>query len=85
LACAKPNKAISALVKLEAGPAARTQAGMQAAIQHIQADDDDILQNISELLDSHPMVAKRVDEIRKFAGSQKYHILQAKMDQNLTA
>jgi Zn-dependent protease with chaperone function len=84
LACAKPNKAISALVKLEAGPAAHTQAEMQAAIQHIQAEDVDIWQNISELLDSHPMVARRVDEIRKFAGSQQYRILQAKMDQNLT-
>jgi Zn-dependent protease with chaperone function len=84
LACANPAKAISALVKLEAGPAALTQAGMQAAIQHIETEDDDILQNITELLASHPMVAKRVDEIRKFAGSQEYPTLQAKMDQNLT-
>src|SRR4030066_631930 len=41
LACGKPNKAISALIKLETGSAALTQAGMQAAIQHIEADDDD--------------------------------------------
>jgi Zn-dependent protease with chaperone function len=84
LACAKPAKAISALIKLEAGPAALTQTGMQAAIQHIESEDDDILQNIGELVETHPMVAKRVDEIRKFAGSQEYRTLQAKMDQNLS-
>lgn len=84
LACAKPSKAISALIKLEAGPAARTQVGMQAAIQQIEAEDDNILQNITELVATHPMIAKRVDEIRKFAASQEYHNLQAKMDQNLS-
>ena len=85
LACAKPAKAITALVKLEAGPSARTQAGMQAAIQHLQAEDDDIMQNITELLASHPMVAKRVEQIRQFASSPEYLTLQAKMDQNLSA
>ncbi len=85
LACSKPAKAITALIKLEAGPAARTQAGMQAAIQHIEAEDGDILQNITELVATHPMIAKRVDEIRKFAASPEYRTLQAKMDQNLTA
>jgi Zn-dependent protease with chaperone function len=83
LACAKPAKAISALIKLEAGPAALTQVGMQAAIQHIESEDDDILQNIGELMATHPMVAKRVDEIRKFATSQEYLTLKVKMDQNL--
>ncbi|HEX9090613.1 MAG TPA: M48 family metallopeptidase, partial [Anaerolineales bacterium] len=48
LACSKPNKAISALVKLEAGPVTLTQAGMQAAMQHISTKDDDIIQNIEE-------------------------------------
>jgi Zn-dependent protease with chaperone function len=84
LACAKPAKAISALVKLEAGPAALTQVGMQAAIQHIESEDDDILENIAELVATHPMVAKRVEEIRKFANSQAYRTLQAKMDLNLS-
>jgi Zn-dependent protease with chaperone function len=83
LACGKPAKAITALVKLEAGPAARTQAGMQAALQHIEAEDDDVMQNIAELLASHPMIAKRLEQIRQFASSQEYRSLQAKMDQNL--
>ncbi len=84
LACAKPSKAISALIKLEAGPAARTQAGMQAAIQHIESEDDDIMHNLEEILASHPMIAKRVEQICKFSDTQEYRNLQALMDKNLT-
>jgi Zn-dependent protease with chaperone function len=84
LACAKPSKAISALIKLEAGPAARTQAGMQAAIQYIESEDDDIMHNLEEILASHPMIAKRVEQIRKFSNTQEYRNLQALMDKNLT-
>jgi Zn-dependent protease with chaperone function len=83
LACAKPAKAISALVKLEAGPVALTQAGMQAAMQHIERDDEDIMHNLEELLGTHPMVAKRAEQIRQFTNSQQYRTLQARMDQNL--
>jgi len=83
LACGRPNKAITALVKLEAGPAARTQAGMQAAIQHLESEDDDIMQNLEELLASHPMIAKRVEQIRQFASTQDYHTMQSLMDKNL--
>lgn len=83
LACGKPNKAISALVKLEAGPAARTQSGMQAAIQHLESEDDDIMHNLEELLASHPMIAKRVEQIRQFTSTQEYHTMQSLMDKNL--
>jgi Zn-dependent protease with chaperone function len=83
LACGKPGKAITALIKLEAGPAARTQAGMQAAIQHIASEDDDIMQNLEELLASHPMIAKRVEQIRNFSNTQEYRNMQSLMDKNL--
>jgi Zn-dependent protease with chaperone function len=83
LACGKPGKAISALVKLEVGPAARTQAGMQAAIQHITSEDDDIMHNLEELLALHPMIAKRVEEIRNFSNTQEYRDLKSLMDKNL--
>jgi len=84
LACGKPNKAISALVKLEAGSVARTQAGMQAAMQHIETEDEDILHNFEELLASHPMIAKRINEIREYSNTQAYHHLRTLMDQNLS-
>lgn len=83
LACAKPNKAITALVKLEAGPSARTQIGMQSAIQRIESEDDDLAENIAELLTSHPMIAKRIEQIRRFTSTQEYLNLQARMNQNL--
>jgi len=83
LACAKPAKAISALVKLEVGATALTQAGMQAAIQHIETEDDDFMNNLGELLASHPMVAKRVEEIRRFTNSQAYRQMQVSMNKNL--
>lgn len=83
LACAKPSKAITALVKLEAGSAANTQAGMQLAMQHIEAEDDDLSQNLAELIASHPIIAKRIEQIRRFAGTQEYLDLQSRMDQNL--
>lgn len=83
LACGKPSKAISALVKLQAGPAALTQAGLQAAMQHIETDDEDIMHNLEELLGTHPMVAKRVEQIRRFTSTSQYQTLQARMDQNL--
>jgi Zn-dependent protease with chaperone function len=85
LACGKPDKAISALVKLQAGPAASTQAGMQAAIQHLESEDDDVLHNLEELLATHPMIIKRVDELRRYTKSQQYQRLLARMDQNLAA
>jgi Zn-dependent protease with chaperone function len=85
LACGKPNKAITALVKLEAGSAALTQTGMQAAIQHIETEDDDLMNNLEELIASHPMIAKRVEQVRQFASSSEYQQIQALMDKNLLA
>jgi len=84
LACGKPNKAISALVKLEAGSTARTQAGMQTAIQYIEREDDDIMHNLEELIASHPMIAKRINEIRNYSNTQAYSHLRSMMDRNLT-
>ncbi len=85
LASGKPSKAISALVKLEAGAAAITPSGMQAAIQHIAMEDDDLVNNLEELLASHPMIAKRVEQVRQFANSPSYRQMQAMMDKNLVA
>jgi Zn-dependent protease with chaperone function len=84
LACGKPNKAISALVKLEAGSAAQTPAGMKYAIQSIESEDDDILHNLEELIASHPMIAKRINEIRNYSNTQAYSRLRSMMDKNLS-
>ncbi len=83
LACAKPSKAVTALIKLEAGAAGRTQAGLQTAIQHIEGEDDQLVNNLAELLASHPMIIKRIDKLREYASTLQYRDLQARLDQNL--
>lgn len=85
LACGKPEKAITALVKLEAGPAALTRPGFQEAILHIESEDDEFMHNVEEMIASHPMIGKRIEEIRNFSKTQSYHRMRSLMDQNLAA
>lgn len=82
LACGKPEKAITALIKLVAGPHARTQTGMELAYRRIDAEDDTILGDISEALSSHPLLIKRITNLRKYAGSAQYRRLQKLVNRN---
>ena len=84
LACGNPYKAISALTKLEAGSSVRDQESLARAVQRIEAEDDDVLNNLGEALATHPMIVRRIEEIRKYAASAEYQQLQALVDQNLT-
>jgi Zn-dependent protease with chaperone function len=83
LACGSPHKAISALIKLEAGADARSQEGLMRAIERIEAEDDDLSNNIAELLATHPMIIKRVEKLRDYAHSAEYARLQNGVNQNL--
>jgi len=83
LACGKPHKAISALVKLTAGTGARTQADLERALRRIQAEDDHALSSLSEALTTHPMTVRRIEELRRYAASGEYRRLQALMDRNV--
>ena len=83
LACGKPHKAISALVKIEAGPASPSKASLERALQRIEAQDDDIMNNLGELFATHPMIIKRIEQIRRYATTLEYRNLQTKMDGNL--
>lgn len=83
LACNNPSKAITALIKLEAGGDARTEAGIMQAIQRIESEDDDLLNSLSELLATHPMIIKRIEQIREFTASINYRRLQSLMNKNL--
>ncbi|UCH60688.1 MAG: M48 family metallopeptidase [Anaerolineales bacterium] len=82
LACGKPEKAITALIKLVAGPQALTHAGMQLAYQYIDAQDDTFLGTLGEALGTHPMIIKRIGEIRRYAASAEYQRLLARLVQN---
>jgi Zn-dependent protease with chaperone function len=82
LACGNPEKAISALVKLVAGPQAATRAGMEMAYRQIDAEDDTFMGPLGEAFASHPMLIRRINELRRYAVSAQYRQLQALVDQN---
>ena len=83
LACGSPQKAISALIKLEGGAGARTRADIERAVARIEAEDDHWLNSLGEALASHPMTIRRIDQLRKYATTAEYRRLKAGMDRNL--
>ncbi len=80
LACGRPDKAVSALVKLTG---ALTPAEQQLALVRLDAEDDDPANVLGELLSTHPMIVRRIDALRRYAASADYRRLQALVDQNV--
>lgn len=76
LACRKPEKAISALIKLVAGQKGMTQEGMALAYNQIDAEDDTLMGSINEAFGSHPMLIRRIQQIRLYAATNQYKRLQ---------
>jgi len=83
LACGKPEKAITALIKLVAGPQALNARGMALAYQRIDAEDDTFWGSLNEAFGTHPMVIRRITQIRRYARSREYRRLQKLVDQNV--
>jgi len=90
LACGKPHKAISALVKLAAGVEAFDRqrsptepTPWEQALRHIEAEDDHALASLSEALSSHPMMVRRIEQLRRYATLAEYRRLQARMERNV--
>ena len=91
LACGKPQKAISALVKLAEGAGAGTGADgstelaevLERALRHIEAEDDHALASLSEALSTHPMMVRRIEELRRYATSAEYRRLQTRIERNV--
>jgi Zn-dependent protease with chaperone function len=87
LACGQPEKAISALVKLVAGPEGMDNLSLEermaVAYRQIDAEDDSPLGNLYETLGSHPLLIKRINHLREWAASAEYRQLQARVNQNL--
>jgi Zn-dependent protease with chaperone function len=81
LACGKPEKAASALVKLVGGPAAvSSQQAWQQTLRRIDAEDDRLDSNLSEMLSTHPMIIKRLQALRSYSASPEYQRLQAQVN-----
>jgi Zn-dependent protease with chaperone function len=79
LACGKPEKAVNALIKLAAGPNASSK-DMQLAYRRIDAEDDTLLGSLGETLGTHPMLIRRIQQIRKYAASPQYKRLSAQVN-----
>jgi Zn-dependent protease with chaperone function len=78
LACGKPEKAASALVKLAGGPAAlRSAEAWQKALHEIETEDDDLAGNLSELLSTHPLIVRRLEALQEYARTNEYRRLMA--------
>ena len=82
LACGKPEKAATALIKLAAGPRARTSADLERAYRQIDAEDDTFLGSLGEAMGTHPMLIRRIQELRRYATSSKYRQFQDWIDRN---
>lgn len=82
LACGKPQKAITALIKLAAGPEASSRADLERAYRLIDAEDDSIWGSLGEALGTHPMLIRRIEELRRFAASNQYRRLQTLVDRS---
>jgi Zn-dependent protease with chaperone function len=77
IACGRLDKAITALVKLVAGPSGLTRAGFEQAYRRIDAEDDTWLGSLGETLGTHPLLIRRINELRQFAASKQYTRLQS--------
>jgi Zn-dependent protease with chaperone function len=77
LACGKPEKAVTALIKLAAGPGAGASADLQQLYRQLDAEDEGLWGNLGEALRTHPMLIKRIEMLRSYAATDHYHRLQA--------
>jgi len=82
LACGKPSKAISALVKLASGPETDTPGELLQALRQIEAEDDTALASLGEALSTHPMMGRRIEQLRRYAQSAEYRRLQPLLAHN---
>ena len=79
LACGRLDKAISALVQLEAGDIDTPQELKQALL--ILDKQDDIFTNqLLEGLSTHPMIIRRVEKLQEYARLPGYHRLKNLID-----
>lgn len=78
LACGRLDKAVSALVKIGSGGAAHSTAAVQQALAALEKQESDPGQVLTEALSTHPLIARRVDELRRFAASEMYRRWQAR-------
>jgi Zn-dependent protease with chaperone function len=80
LACGKPEKAISALLKLGAGRLGRGRYNLEEVYRRLDAEDDQLAGDLNEILATHPLLIHRIQELRKYIASEGYRRLKARLD-----
>lgn len=75
LATGRLDKAVSALVKLATGGRAQDAGETALALRQVEASESDPLSQLGEALATHPSMARRIRELRKFAESAQYRRL----------
>lgn len=70
LACGSLGKATSALVKLVSAGGAPQD--MERALRAVEAEDDSLLNVLAQSLSTHPMIVRRIEQLRQFAASPAY-------------
>ncbi len=84
LACGSLEKAISALVKL-AAPGVRSLRDYDQALTVLDKEDDDFSNRAAEAFQTHPMIIKRINQLKQYADTAEYRRLQALVDRNVQA
>jgi len=79
IACRKLNKAVSALVKL-VNREADTPEEIEQTLAVIEKEDDQLDNLLMETLATHPMTARRIENLRKYAATPEYRELQARLE-----
>ncbi len=82
LACGSAEKAVSALVKLGAGPKANSIRELELAYRNLDAEDDTFIGSLNEALATHPMLIRRIQRIREFSSSATYTRLKVQITKN---
>ncbi|MFN2305120.1 MAG: M48 family metallopeptidase [Anaerolineales bacterium] len=82
LACGDLNLAVAALVKLVA-PEVRTQREFEQALALIDAEDDEVSNRLVEAFQSHPMLIRRINELRDYSKTEEYQALQTGVYRNV--
>lgn len=72
LACGNPAKAVSALIKLVSGERHLTREETMQWIQVLDREDDSLDGQLGEILSDHPILIKRIHQIRGYAKSAEY-------------
>jgi Zn-dependent protease with chaperone function len=79
LANSSSRKAISSLIKIGTGGRARTDAELAQALSALDAEDDTLGGNLKELIGTHPLIIKRIEQINAYSGSGQFRDLNARM------